>query len=322
MESIGQGWDLIILSPMINVMIVLTHYLFNNFGLTVIILTIIIRAAMYPLTLRQLKATKALQALQPRIAELQKKYARDKQRLSEEQVKLYKESGMNPAGCIGPMLIQMPIWLALYQAIFRVLAGTPEDFLNLSRHLYQSWNLVFSQVPLGNKFLWLNLATPDLWYLLPVLVFVTMWAQQKMIMVPVADPRQQSQSQIQLYMIPLLFGFMTMQFPSGLALYWVTSNIIQIIMQYFMTGWGELIPGGAGKKAIIEKKIKEQAAQQQVPKAITGTVVTESRPAKGEGPEHGKSGDTRKDRGGGYPPGSRTARRKPGRNRGNNPKRG
>ena len=107
--DIGAIWDLIALQPVINVLIVLTDYLFSSFGLAIIALTIVVNVLMYPLTMKQLHATKAMQTLQPKIAELQKKYGKDRQKLAQEQMKLYKESGMSPAGCLVPMLIQMPI---------------------------------------------------------------------------------------------------------------------------------------------------------------------------------------------------------------------
>jgi len=308
--SIGDVWDLIILSPLINVLIVLSHYLFNSFGLTIIVLTIVIRAAMYPLTRRQLRATKALQSIQAQVAELQKKYAKDRQKLVQEQRKLLKQSGTSPLGCLGPMLIQFPVWIALYQSIIKVLAVAPEDFLSLSKHLYTSWPLVFSQVPLENRFLWLNLATPDTLMILPILVGVTQWVQQKMTPMPSADPRQQQQSQMMLWMMPIIFVFLTMSFPSGLALYWLTSNIISIVMQYFVTGWGGLTLPWVKKKVTSEKKTKEPVAQLQA----TPT-VTEPKPAKEEGLEHGKSGDAREDRGGGRPTGPPPIRRKSGRGR-------
>jgi YidC/Oxa1 family membrane protein insertase len=289
----------------------LSHYLFNSFGLTIIVLTLVIRAAMYPLTRRQLRATKALQSVQAQVAELQKKYAKDRQKLVEEQRKLYKQSGMNPLGCMGPMLIQFPVWIALYQSIIKVLAVVPEDFLSLSKHLYTSWPLVFSLVPLEHRFLWLDLATPDPTYILPILVGGSMWVQQKMTPSPSADPRQQQQSQMMLWIMPLMFAFLTLSFPSGLALYWVTSNIISIVMQYFVTGWGGLTLPWVGKKVTSEKKIKEPVAQLQAP-----PTVTEPKPAKKEeGLEHGKSGDAREDRGGGRPTGPPPIRRKSGRGR-------
>ena len=314
--SFGEIWDLVILSPMINVLIVLSHYLFNSFGLTIIVLTVVIRALMYPLTMKQLRASKAMQQIQAKVAELRKKYAKDRQKLAQEEMRLYRQSGMTPAGCLLPMLIQMPVWLALYQSIIRVLAVAPEDFLSLSKHLYASWPMVFSQVPLENKFLWLDLALPDKWLLLPILVGGTMWLQQKMVTPPNPDPKQQAQSQMMLWMMPMMFAFLTLSFPSGLALYWIASNIISIVMQYFVTGWGGLIPAKTGKSVTTEKQTKGQPVQPKTPSASA-----EPSPASGEGIEHGKSGDERQDRGGGYPARPKDIRRQPGGGRGSRRKR-
>jgi len=259
---VGEIWDLIILSPMINVLIVVSGFLFHNFGLSIIVLTIIVRGVTIPLTLKQLRSTKALQELQPKMAELQQKYGKDKQKLAQEQMRMYKESGVNPAGCMIPMLVQMPIWIALFQSIIRVLAIVPEDFLKLSGHLYSAWPQVFSLVPLNSRFLWLDLAVPDRFLLLPILVGGTMWLQQKMVTPKTGDPRQQAQSQMMLWIMPLMFAFLTLQFPSGLALYWVISNVISIGMQYFITGgWGGLVAQGAGKPAGRDKKYMKHIAR-------------------------------------------------------------
>lgn len=311
MEVIGQVWNLIILDPMINVLIVLSHYLWGSFGLTIIILTIIIRAAMYPLTLKQLRSSKAMQSLQSQIAEIRTKYAKNRQKAAQEQMKLMKQSGMNPAGCLLPMLIQMPVWIALYQSIIRVLAVVPEDFLTLSQHLYSSWP-VFSLVPLPSNFLWLNLANPDPILILPILVGGTMWVQQKMTTMPNADPTQQAQSQMMLWMMPMMFAFLTLSFPSGLALYWVTSNVISIVMQYFVTGWGGLV-WSTGKKVAIDKKNTGRTTQRKSrSEEGVSADVTASSSAQEEGVDHGKSGDKREDRGGSYSESPRTVRRKPG----------
>jgi YidC/Oxa1 family membrane protein insertase len=225
---------------MINVLIVGSKYLFNNPGLAIIVFTILIRAVMYPLTKKQLLSSKKMQDLQPRIQELQKKYGKDKQRMAKEQAALLKETGITNIGCILPMLIQMPIWIALYQSITRILATGPEELLNLSRYLYPSWHIVFPMVPLNSHFLWLNLGSPDKLIILPILVGGSMWIQQKMVTPTNTDPQQAAQSQMMLIMMPLLFAYMTFQFASGLALYWVVSNIISIVMQYYITGWGGL----------------------------------------------------------------------------------
>jgi len=252
---------------MINSLVALSHNLFGSLGLTIIILTIIIRGAMYPLTVKQLRATRAMQELQPKIAELQKKYAKDKQRLAQEQMKLYKESGMSPAGCGVPMLIQMPIWIALYQSIIRVLAVAPEDLLNLSRYLY-SWPVLYSTLPLNHNFLWFNLVNPNI--PLAILVGATMWLQQKMVTPTTADPQQRAQSQMMLWIMPLMFGFLAMSFPSGLALYWLASNVISIVIQYFVTGWGGLTISTARKPVTADKKyLKRIAEVEEAPSRIT-----------------------------------------------------
>jgi len=239
---------------MINILIVVSGALFNNFGLSIIVLTVVVRVLTMPLTMKQLKSTKAMQEMQPKMAELQKKFGKDKQKLAQEQMRMYKESGVNPAGCLLPMLVQMPIWIALFQSIIRVLAVVPEDFLKLSGHLYSAWPQVFSLVPLNSHFLWLDLAVPDRFLMLPILVGGTMWVQQKMVMSRTGDPKQQTQSQMMLWMMPLMFAFLTLQFPSGLALYWVISNIITIVLQYYMTGWGGLVSQTTAKSAGRDNK--------------------------------------------------------------------
>jgi len=236
----GDIWNLIIGNPVLNVLIALSHLLSGEFGLAIIVLTVIVRLISWPLAKRQLKSSKALQDLQPKIQELQKKYGKNQKKLQQEMMKLYREAGVNPLGCIWPMLIQFPIWIALYQAIMGALATTPENLLNLAQRLY-SWGIVSQAIPLSSKFLWLDLGQPDPYFILAIIVGGTMWVQQKMIQAPSVDPRQQSTSRMMMLMMPLMFGFLTLMFPSGLALYWAVSNIIGIITQYFFTGgWGYL----------------------------------------------------------------------------------
>jgi len=305
--GIGDIWNLIAVQPMTNILIVLSNYLFNNIGLAIIALTIIINGVLYPLTIKQVRATSAMQLIQPKMAELQKKYGKDKEKLAREQMRLYKESGMSPAGCLVPMLIQMPVWIALYYSIRNLLPLAPEGLLALSRNLY-SWDVVFSMVPLGDKFLWLNLAVPDKFIILPILVGGTMWVQQKMTMMPTTDPKQQAQSRMMLWLMPLLFGFITLQFPSGLALYWVTSSVIRIGIQYFVTGWGGLVPEKGKKPAGVRRYRKPVAQVEEVPSEGAEVTTVEEVPPEDvevttveEGVDYGKPGDKREDRGGGYP---------------------
>lgn len=258
-------WNVLILSPILNLSILLYSVLFKNFGLTIIALTIIVRVITYPLTVKQLKASKSMATLQPKIQELQKKYARDKQKLSEETMKLYKESGMNPMGCLVPMLVQMPVWIALYQVILQALAATPEDLFGLYPRLY-SWPIITSMVPLNEHFLWLNMTQPDKYLIMPVLVGGSMWAQQKMVTMPTMDPRQQSMNKMMLMMMPMMFGIFTLQFASGLAVYWTISNVIGMVIQYFVSGWGGL----KGLAAMLPTGRKElpPPKKQSVPKIL------------------------------------------------------
>jgi YidC/Oxa1 family membrane protein insertase len=177
--------------------------------------------------------------MQPRIKELQTKYKRDPQRMQRELQQVYKEAGINPLGCLWPMLVQFPIWIGLYQSIVQALAASPEDLLSLSQHLYQ-WTLVQHAVPAQQQFLWLNLAQPDGMMILAILTGGTMWIQQKMVTPPATDPKQKQMTQMTTLMMPLMFGLFTLQFPSGLALYWVVSNVAGIIIQYLNGGWGYL----------------------------------------------------------------------------------
>jgi YidC/Oxa1 family membrane protein insertase len=259
--SIGAIWNLIILDPLINSMVWLSSILFHNFGLTVIVLTAIIFALLYPLTLKQMRAAKAMQTLQPKIQALQKKYAKDRQKLAQEQMLLMRESGASATGCLLPMLIQFPIWLALYQAIIRVLAVTPEDFINLSSHLY-SWQVLYKTLPLDSTFLWINLASPD--YILALLVGAAMFIQQKMTTPPATDPKMAAQAQMMLFMMPAMFVFISITFPAGLGLYWLTSSVLRVGMQFIATGPGELKPWF---QRIVSRFGKTETYQSRVSKA-------------------------------------------------------
>jgi len=310
-----EWWNAGPLALMINTLVALSSYLFGSFGLTIIILTIIIRACMYPLTAKQLRSSRAMQGLQPKVAELQKKYAKDKQKLAQEQMRLYKESGVSPAGCAVPMLIQFPIWIALYQSIIKVLAVTPEDLLGLSRLLW-SWPMVYSALPLNSQFLWFNLVSTN--PAVAVLVGVTMWLSQKMVTPSVTDPQQKAQSQMMLWMMPLLFGFIAMSLPSGLALYWITSNIISMVMQYFVIGgWGGLARGGgrqAGGRELRQRIVQVETATTKITAAESDIVDSSSAP--GEGVDEGEYGVKRQLRGGGHKASLRSIRRDSGRGKG------
>jgi YidC/Oxa1 family membrane protein insertase len=230
-------WELIIQQPLINVLIVIAGFFWGNFGVSIIVLTIFINLAMMPLTLSQIRSSKKMMDMQPRLAELQKKYAKDRQKLAQEQMALYKESGIKPAGCLLTFVIQLPVWIALYQSIMLTLAIAPEGLLNLSSYLYP-WEAVYTALPLSRSFLGLDLAETN--FILAIFVGVAQWVQQKMSQTPSSDPRQAQQNQLMLWMFPMMFALISMSFPAGLPLYWVTNSVIRIIIQYRLAGWGGL----------------------------------------------------------------------------------
>jgi YidC/Oxa1 family membrane protein insertase len=228
-------WNDVLINPMINGLIILSRILFDNFGLAIIAFTILVRLATLPLTLRGLHATRRMQALQPKMQELQKKY-KDPKRRQEEMMKLYRSEGVNPLGCLGPQLVQMPIWFALYAVLTRTVGGTPERTVELAQRLYP-WEFIQSAVPLATQFLWLDLGRPDM--IMVVLVGITTWLQTKLSLTQtsMASPQTAQTNQMMLWLMPIMFAWFTLSVPSGLAVYWTATNIIGIVMNYFVYGW-------------------------------------------------------------------------------------
>lgn len=250
-------WNLLILDPMLNALLWIYNLLGHNFGLSIILFTVLVRLLTYPLTAQQLKSSKALQELQKskRWQDIQKKYKNDREKLAQEQMKLYQEMGINPFGSCLPTLIQFPIIIGLYQAIIRALASTPVQLLDLSRHVYPFFTQFSSLIPLNSHFLWMDLSQPERLYLpflpnvgipvLAILVVVTTYLQSKMMTPPSASPDDQTAQMgkaMNLYM-PLFIGYLSMVYASGLALYFVASNLVGIV-QYAAMGqlnWRNLL---------------------------------------------------------------------------------
>ena len=246
MEAISFLWTELIIRPMLNGLVVLYTILFSQMGLAIIVLTALIRLATLPLTLKQLKQMRAMSSLQPKLKEIQDRFSRDKSRVSQETMRLYREAGVSPIGCLGPMIVQMPILIGLFRVLIQVVFTRPDDLVGLSEKMY-TWipiAPIFASAPMDSGFLWLDLAKSDPTNLIiPVLVFASTWVQQKMTMQPSTDPRQSGNQAMMLWLMPLMIAFFSFTLPSGLALYWVTSNVIGIAIQYFVTGgWGPLFP--------------------------------------------------------------------------------
>jgi YidC/Oxa1 family membrane protein insertase len=259
-------WNTFILSPMVNVLIWIYNFVFHNFGLAIIIFTILIRLLTYPLTASQLKSQKKMTELttSDKYKQIQKKYKDDKEKLAQEQMKLYQEMGINPLGSCLPLLIQFPIMIGLYQSISLAMASAPIQLLNLSRNLY-SFIPASLLIPLNSKFLWMNLGLPEasspLFFIfgigapiLTIIVVATTYLQSKL-MTPAVNPGDQGaqmSKMMNLYM-PILMGYISFTLSSGLALYFIISNVLGIA-QYALMGqvhWSNLLP--KRKVAVVKK---------------------------------------------------------------------
>ncbi len=269
MELLGDIFIFLMLRPMLNALLLLYALLAENMAAAIVALTVVVRVLFFPLTLRQFRSTARMQALQPEIEKLRTRYRDEPQEINRRMWRLYREAGVNPLGCLGPMLIQFPIWIGLYYAIIKGLGNLPGAFVYLSQRLYD-WNPVGADVlPLDTGFLWFDLAVPSntggpLDAVLPLLVGVSTWAQQKMLSPPAASAQQRQQQQIMLFMFPIMLGFFAFTFPSGLALYWFVSNGITVGMQGFTTGFGNLrigrrTPTPAPAAAVIESRTEDGA---------------------------------------------------------------
>ncbi|MHB8514579.1 MAG: YidC/Oxa1 family membrane protein insertase [Dehalococcoidia bacterium] len=240
MGSIVTLFDLLLVYPITNILVVLARVFGGNYGIAIIIFTLLTKVVTWPLTASQYKQSRAMQAMQPKLQELQKKYkGKDPKKLQAETMALYREHGVNPLGCVLPMVVQMPIWIALYSVIRTSLGTAPESLVSLSQHLYPI-SFIHTAVPLNSTLAFWNLAVPDSSYLLPFIVGATMYIQQKMITpapTPGAANSQQAQTaQMMTWMMPLIFGFWSLNVPAGLALYWAVSNASGVVLQYFYMG--------------------------------------------------------------------------------------
>lgn len=238
-------WNTLIIEPMTNTLLVIYNILFNNFGLAIIAFTILIRLITHPLTAQQMKSAAKMQSMQKsaKWTDMQKKYKDDKEKLAQEQMKLYKEMGVNPLGSCLPMLIQLPIIFGLYQSITRALAVTPLALVDFSTLTYPFVNAA-ALVPLNSQFLWMDLSQPERIYLfgigipvLTILVVITTYVQSK-VMAPATsgpgDQGAQMSKMMNLYM-PFFMGYIAYTLPAGLALYFVVSNVVGIL-QYAAMG--------------------------------------------------------------------------------------
>jgi len=294
--------------------------LIPNYGVTIIVLTVVIRLVLLPLGIKQIKSMQEMQAIQPKVKAIQQKYKGNRQKQQEETMKLYQEHGVNPFSGCWPVLLQFPILIAMYSVLrwpqhpihlpegelrTRIVAQVYEgkdvggaDFLgaNLLCSALQSGKEAKFPDPQDPK----QTVTLDCgqgmvgripYYVFAVLMFATTYYQQRQ-MQKVSPPGAQSQQQqAMLKIMPIMFGVFGFTFPAGLVVYWTTSNVWQIGQQYFMLKAGHIGPAAVERAAQPRKPARKgfvaglmERAQQERGRREGGTGKAAPKP-KGSGPE-------------------------------------
>ena len=213
--AIQYGWFDFIAKPLIKVLKFFYSYV-GNYGVAIILLTIVIKIVFWPLSQKSYKSMEKMKKLQPMMSQLKEKYGDDRQKLNEEMMRLYKTYKVNPAGGCLPMLLQIPVFIALYQGLL----GAVE-----LRHAPFIAHLPFTDI------IWLaDLSAKDPLYITPIVMGATMFLQQKM----TPTPGDSTQAKIMMFM-PLIFTFIFLSFPAGLVVYWLVNNVLSIAQQWMLT---------------------------------------------------------------------------------------
>ncbi|ART78482.1 YidC family membrane integrase SpoIIIJ [Sutcliffiella horikoshii] len=206
-------WNEYVVYPLSWLITYFAELMNNDYGLSIIIVTLLIRFAILPLMIKQTKNAKAMQALQPEMKALREKYSskdqKTQQKLQQETMGLFQKHGVNPlAGCF-PLLVQMPILIGFFHAITRT--------TEIANH----------------NFLWFDLGDPDPFFILPVVAGITTFIQQKIMM---AGMDNNPQMVMMLWIMPIMIVVFAINFPAALSLYWVVGNIFMIVQTYFIKG--------------------------------------------------------------------------------------
>ena len=218
--TVDYGWAWFIAKPLFKLLTIIQS-LVQNWGLAIIGVTLVVKAILYPLTKAQYTSMAKMRMLQPKMQEMRERFGDDRQRMSQEMMKLYKEEKVNPLGGCLPILLQMPIFIALYWTFMEAVELRHAPFFG-----------------------WIqDLSAQDPYYILPILMGGSMFLLQKMSPTPVADPMQQKVMNF----MPLIFMVFFLWFPAGLVLYWLVSNLITIVQQ-------QLIYRGLEKKGLHSRK--------------------------------------------------------------------
>lgn len=209
-------WNVYFVYPLSWLLTKVAEFFGEDYGLSIVLVTILIRMVLLPLNIKQLKSSKAMQDIQPELQKVREKYSskdqQTQQKLQKETMELFQKNGVNPlAGCL-PVLVQMPILIAFYHAIMRT--GEIKE----------------------HSFLWFQLGDPDPYYILPIIAAGATFLQQKLMMAGTTATQNSMMPQMtmMLYMMPIMIGVVAIFFPSALALYWVVGNVFMVLQTLFI----------------------------------------------------------------------------------------
>lgn len=253
-------WDLLFKTPILNILIFLNNIFFNNMAGAIIGLTLLVRFVLLPLTLPAFRSSKKIKELQPHLDDLKDKHSEDQEAYMRAQMELYQEHGINPLGGCLPLLLSIPVMVALYQVLLMVLNAETAAVIN--ERLYFDFLKLESLSQLGTSFLWLDLARPDRYYILPVLVGAAQFLNAQLLSPQTDKPvkpavlegevvgevdsqkeappegmdqmAQAMQSQFK-YIFPIMTVFIVARLPAGVALYWLVSTLFGIIQSKLLT---------------------------------------------------------------------------------------
>jgi YidC/Oxa1 family membrane protein insertase len=308
MTLISNFFNLVITYPIFNVLMLLYH-LFGDFGLSIIVLTIVITVALLPLTWRQLKSMKARLTLQPEVTEIRRKYAQDLKAQYEATQELYKQHGISTAASYLPLLIQIPIFTGLYFALNLVLNHPILAHLNsiiypFLPQLSSIPNIGLNWFTMLNAAWHISLGIPDPTHILPILAgivtFVQMRMSQPQALAEIKDATMQLTQLIQ-FIFPLIMVLITIfiawQLAAGLALYRITSLLLNMIQQFFVTGKGSIfvVPhvGGIVDSRGLKDNVERQQSQPR-PRSSSST-STRSKGASARRRRRGSKKNRRRD---------------------------
>jgi YidC/Oxa1 family membrane protein insertase len=288
----------ILISPLVNMLLLLYGVLGHSFVLAIIVATILIRLVTLPLTLPQQRNSRKMAELAPQLAELKKKYGNDRNKFSQAQMELYKENKINMFGGCLPLILQLVVMIAFYQALIGSLATNPLQLQTLSHRVLP---VFVPLIPINPYFLIYDLGLPGilpaveqnvspivaqlLVFILPALVVGTTYLSQKLMAAPSADPSQASMTRQMNIIMPMMFGLFALQFASGLSIYFIVSNVVGAAQSWLMNRRWQQNPVLAPATATASTSKASKAIAAPADKAVVSSKASKplKSPASGDG---------------------------------------